>query len=55
MNRKLNVTFFQKDYNAMWGAMAQLIESCLLGIDGSLIRETIGTALFLQQDTLYSA
>ena len=35
--------------------MAQLIESCLLGIDGSLVRETIGTAVFLQQDTLYSA
>ena len=55
MNRKLNVTFFQKDYNAMWGAMAQLIEPCLFGIDGSLVRETIDTALFLQQDTLYSA
>ena len=50
MNRKLNVTYFRKII-----AMAQLIESCLIGIDGSLFRETIGTALFLQQDTLYSA
>ena len=55
MSRKLNVTFFPKDYNAMWGAMAQLIEPCLFGIDGSLVRETIDTTLYLHQDTLSSA
>ena len=40
MNRKLNVTIFQKDYNDVWEVMAQLVESCLLGIEGSPVRET---------------
>ena len=53
--QEVKCNLFQKDYNAMWGAMSQLIEPCLFGIDGSLVRETIDTALFLQQDTLYSA
>ena len=35
MNRKLNVTVFQKDYNAVWGTMAKFVESCLLWIEGS--------------------
>ena len=40
MNRKLNVTIFQKEYNDVWEVMAQLVESCLLGIEGSPVRET---------------
>ena len=35
MNRKLNVTIFQKDYNDVWEVMAKLVESCLLWIEGS--------------------